>query len=462
MIHDLYWPALAIQWMPWCAQLESQSRQSLLVGSDAGRTDRNYLTWLDVLLPSAEEGEVSDGDANQVGQQEEIRVVQRVNHPGPVRRLAIAPEIPTLVATGTITGNVLVFNLQRCPLKPVPDGQSRPDATLHGHSACCSSVAWSPHQHGLVLSCAIDGRLCLWDVENASAPACGDFPVPAMRTIEGAHGYFACQSAVFHEDNKSTLASVGLDGRLRVWDTRVPNNVPTIDVVAHTGGALCLGFAPGSPWLLATGGKDNHVRCWDLRHATAAFSVLSGHEGDVLSVDWKRSEPGILATSGADGRAIVWDTRHAGRKSHDRAKPELVFVHDVHGSDSGRPIPVNAVSWGHSPEENVLGSVDGKGELHIWQPAAIDEHHREYCSFGAPSCPLSGHPVPGQPRSSSCPRGDTIEPLRRKSRAEVGQHAAAGGRMVNRSPGRARGRKFLAHRRVWPPRQWATDWPMRQ
>lgn len=471
MIHDLYWPAPAIEWLPWCVHLESQTRQSLLVGTDAGRTDRNYLTLLDVLLPQEENGEFSDNTADEVTQQEQIRVVQRVNHPGPVKRLAFAPQNPNLVATGTITGNILVFNLQRCALEPVSDGHCRPDATLHGHAACCQSVAWSPHQHGLVLSCAIDGRLCLWDVENAEAPAFGDFPVPALRTIEGAHGHFASQSAVFHEDNKSVLASVGLDGRLRIWDTRVANDIPTIDVVAHLGGALCLNFAPRSPWLLATGGKDRHARCWDLRHAEKALSIFSAHEGDVLSIDWKRTGgPGTLATSGADGRVLVWDTRHAdhqchgraeflakGGKSKDWAAPELAFVHAAHGADEGRPVPVTAISWGHGPEHDVLASADCQGELHIWQPSpsALCEHHHTETGFGTPS-----RPATGQPRASSCPRGGALGPAQRRTRAELGQHGAAGGRMVNRSPVRARGKQFLAHRRVWPPRQWATDWPV--
>jgi len=256
--------------------------------------------------------------------------------------------------------------------------------------------------------------LCLWDINNV--PKSRDLAINPLRSIQCAHSGQIAEGLVFHPENGSILSSVGADGRLCIWDTRTmstfaaTSNVwyaasaagvasPVATVAAHTGGASALAFAPQSPVLIATGGKDHRVRLWDLRRlgdraldgsGNGEISTMAGHAGSISHIAWDPEEPGILASASADGRIILWDPRRSGGEVHGEPKcikapnakpiqsapevptvrggrfaPEIAFIHEAHKTS------VSALSWAPTGAGcGLIASVDGAGGLHIWQPSS--------------------------------------------------------------------------------------------
>lgn len=383
LIHQLGPPVPALAWLPWQSGGSSGSGCStrrLLFGTaacqegpwSAGKTpgrrgvladDRNYLCVASVSTSATDDDHL-----------ESVQVVQRINHAGPVFDLAYIPSDPNFVATATAVGEALVFDLRASPQDALADGKCRPSLRVRGHKVGCRTVAWSPHEEGLLLSGAMDGRICLWDVVRGARSGAFPLEVP-LKSFEKAHPGPAVGvlGATFHPESRSVLASVGMDGRLCMWDTRTRGDKPASSPEAHKGGASCLAFAPCSPAIIATGGRDQLVRLWDMRQPSAALHKLEGHgkDGDVLSVAWVwRGDAPLLASSGRDRRVLLWDPRRAGRKKKagDPFARELVFIHDAHEA----PAPALAASHEASTSKEVsamVASADGAGTLQVWQVA---------------------------------------------------------------------------------------------
>jgi len=388
-------PIRCLQWLPWCVHGNGETAQKLLVGSNCGLGARNYLYILCVSLPEEPGGG---------GPAEEVTNIKSINHEGPVNALSYNPWNPSFVATATVTGDALVFDLQAHSADPARDGRCRPLARLRGHSVACRSVAWSPHQEGLLLSGGADSRLCLWDLIDPDNPP--DAPMKKLLTPDAAkplcvhdqtHGAGGVHETLFHPEHRWTFTSVGADGRLCFWDMRDHTGSagaikPVLAVTAHKGGALGVDFAPHAPNMLATGGRDKTVRLWDIRQPADALRVLDGHKDDVLTVKWAREPTGLLASSGADKCVLLWDPRRGGVTSmpQDRFRmptsasaisglkrqavdsllaPELVFVHAAH--EAVAP----AIAWGQTPEGAILATAGSPasnyplGQLQVWQPA---------------------------------------------------------------------------------------------
>lgn len=359
-------PACCLQWLPYYSRIGGSLRLSMLMGTDAGPSP-DFLYVVDVVIPEWPTGPF-DG---------EFYPVQRVNHEGPVLAAAHDPARPTVVATGTVAGDVLVFDLQECPFETQWQ-ECTPGARLSGHTTACRSLMWAPTQEGVLLSAGADDCLCLWDLCTGAAP------VNVYERVHGPGGTFA---AAFQPASSNTIASVGSDGALCIWDSRAPEETPPmLQVEAHVGGALAVAFAPRANSVIATGGRDHQVCIWDLRRPFQAVRTMPGHAEEVCCVHWAPEAPGLLASAGADGRVLLWDPRRTGqgRRAEDRVPrlspgalaglertpdgglaPELAFAHLVHEvlPEAGRPV----CAW--APEGGALASVDIAGSLNIWEPA---------------------------------------------------------------------------------------------
>lgn len=413
-IEKLGTPTACIEWFPWCSRSGSSTRSTLLLGTNAARQSRNYLKVLRVHLPAAsDETDGAEDGSSALQQSETVTTQQTINHPGPVSHAKYSPLNPYFVATATVTGEVMLFNLQSSPLKAPPDGRCHPTAHLLGHNAACRSVSWNPHEEGILLSSSVDSTLCIWDVvDNKAVPNKLLGPgstVRPLRTFDQSHGAGGVHAAAFHPDHQYLIGSAGGDGRLCLWDARadgrswscskVTSGVakPVFETHAHVGGASSMAFSPHSKTLLATGGRDKMIRIWDLRQPKEALQGLAGHQGNVLSVEWSSEDCKLLASSSDDKRVLVWDYQRAGCTVHEdvdrwhlfaqgkpepvrsgafkglaRAKgstpqgryaPELAMLHCAHDS------AITSLAWGRGIESKLIASADAGGFLHLWQPA---------------------------------------------------------------------------------------------
>lgn len=306
-----------------------------------------------------------------------VRIVQRVNHDGEVVAARHNIRDPSLVATKTVLGEVLVFDLFKHPSTPPRDGMCKAEVRLVGHSKCSGNpdgLCWSPHQNGLVLSAGRDGSCHMWDI---GAWARGGKRLEPILSFVG-HGGRGAEDCAFHPKSPSVFVSVGQDSRLSLYDDRKSPKEPAFAVLAHRKGtdATCVCFCPANEYVLATGGGDGLVNLWDtrlLRAGKPLRGLANPKKREVTRLDWNPNDEALLACADRK-RVTLWDLSRCAEKLAENQKerewlekkegpPELLFIHGGHiGGD------VNDLAW--SPGETwLMASVADDRTVQVWELA---------------------------------------------------------------------------------------------
>jgi WD40 repeat protein len=87
-------------------------------------------------------------------------------HVGDVNKARAMPQNTFKIASFSSTNDVFLFDYSKHPSKLNPDGISRPQAILRGHTDEGFALSWHPMQPGLLLTGAQDGKMCLWNLEK--------------------------------------------------------------------------------------------------------------------------------------------------------------------------------------------------------------------------------------------------------------------------------------------------------
>jgi WD40 repeat protein len=235
---------------------------------------------------------------------------------------------------------------------------------LHGGGAPVLSVAVSPDGRFLAAgsgqvsptasSYVEDNVMRLWDLhQQADNPVVLPHPAPVW-------------TVAFSPDGQK-LASLDLNGTVRLWDPENPNEPTT---VADAAGARTIAFGPVGQILAfsrcgeqdASGSMcpDAEVRVLDLDQPGAPLHSLRGHTGIIWSLAFA-PDGAMLATGGDDGTLRLWNL--------DEPEPEAV-VHrtDQAGADEGR---ITSVAF--QPDGQAVAAGSGDGVVRVWQVDQPDE-----------------------------------------------------------------------------------------
>lgn len=185
-----------------------------------------------------------------------------------------------LVASASTNGMLSIWNLSRQKHKL----QER----SWQHARAVNRIAWSPTDANLLLSACQDGSVYLFDLRTPGGAAPDSTAASAAAGTSGASvnagattaasSIYACRSSTdavrdvaFSPYFSAYFGSVLENGRLQVWDMRLPSH-PRIDIPAHTELALCLDWHPRDAHVLATASRDRSIRVWDLTGGTVSSS----------------------------------------------------------------------------------------------------------------------------------------------------------------------------------------------
>jgi WD40 repeat protein len=230
-----------------------------------------------------------------------------------------------------------------------------------------------------VLTAGADHVIKHWDMSGKLAATVGshDDAVNAIAFVPGSGG--------------TKLASVGADGRLKVWDTQTAIALQNIDT--RHGDVTALALSPDGR-LAATGGSDHQIRIWNL--ATGRMlSEVKAH-GDTVRAMQFTLDGARLVSGSADRLIRIWRVENGGKSleynstivAHDDAVTGLVLTsNDQIASVSAdgylkfweqpggglknrvrvgnRPVLAIAIS----PDGRTIATGDEDGKIRLWNEA---------------------------------------------------------------------------------------------
>eukprot|EP00057_Strongylocentrotus_purpuratus_P026398 XP_011680872.1 PREDICTED: WD repeat-containing protein 70 isoform X4 [Strongylocentrotus purpuratus] len=142
-----------------------------------------------------------------------------------------------------------------------------------GHTAMLNGGAWNPKVKEEFITCANDGTVRVWDVNQAWKQQL----VIKFRNQGGQKTNPMC--CVYSRDAK--LISAGcLDGSIQLWDMKRPLVRPTFhQKMAHGKGTetSCITFSYDNQIFVTRGGDDT-MKSWDLRNFKRPVNVVTGLE----------------------------------------------------------------------------------------------------------------------------------------------------------------------------------------
>jgi len=344
--------------------------QRLAMGTHTAPDVQNYLMIVEVKLPlddSPVDPRMYDdqkGDVGNLGSviPAKIDIIQKINHEGEINKARIMPQNDNIIATKTIHGEVLLFDISKHPELPESD-TVKPEYTLIGHEKEGFGLAWSHLESGLLLSCSEDELICLWDTKLLSSLGNSFTSHPPKDIFKGHRD--VVEDISWHSKHSNIFASVGDDKLLNIWDTREVGK-PTQSVSCHKLEVNTVAWNPFSEFVIATGSSDKTIGLWDIRNLESKLYSLEAHSEKVVQVQWSPHHETIIASSSVDRRINIWDISRIGEELNEEDRedgpPELLFIHGGHTSG------LSDFSW--NPNDPwVIASVAEDNILQIWQMA---------------------------------------------------------------------------------------------
>jgi hypothetical protein len=159
---------------------------------------------------------------------------------------------------------------------------------LKGHTDQVRAVQFSPDGQWLV-SVGLDGRIKIWDAITGHE-----------RTV------FAKRSAGLLDaacsPDSRLLATGGDAGTVSVWETDTGRN--RWSVKGHASWLSCLAFSPDGRWL-ASGSHDRTIKLWDAQTGQE-LRTLRGHENEIKALVFSPDSARLISGSG-DNNLKIWD-----------------------------------------------------------------------------------------------------------------------------------------------------------
>ncbi|HYB87053.1 MAG TPA: WD40 repeat domain-containing protein [Streptosporangiaceae bacterium] len=205
----------------------------------------------------------------------------------PAHAVAFSPDGRTLATAGAFytpkAGSARLWSVATRKLK---------GALLKPDPGEITAVAFSPTNGRILATAGLDGSARLWDTGT-------DHQIQWLRS-----GHLTRLTAVAFGPGGKVLATAGADGTARLWDLATGRPVGTLRA-SRIGAVNAVAFSPGGK-VLATAGADGTARLWDLATHSQIGTPLAVGIGGMNAVAFS-PDGKTLATAGADGTARLWD-----------------------------------------------------------------------------------------------------------------------------------------------------------
>ena len=208
-------------------------------------------------------------------------------HSATVTTMAFNPRDSALLATGDVSGTVLLWDIDtKVALPPIE------------HKDQVYSLAFHPQQNWLVTS-SRDGTVRVWDIVQQIE----------VEEVSPIHDLYI-SSMTFSPDGAYLIAGdywgylYLWNGNITQWNPEVAQNIYSWQ--GHTGAVLDLAFAPDEQ-MFTTVGQDRIAKLWKVANIGAETPLyeLEGHDSTVLDIVFSATGH-CVATTSYDKTTVLW------------------------------------------------------------------------------------------------------------------------------------------------------------
>lgn len=226
--------------------------------------------------------------------------------PTGIPSIAFLGDNQNLIGAGSDDGYLRLYNRENLIFREA--------AYLHGD--IISSISVLPRKTTQFLTTSWDEDMKLWDLENLADP---------ILWFKNAHSgpIHDCQAS-YHEPTQ--IASVGMDGLLRLWDLRQPKPTDCLTLYAHNLSLSCVEWDQHHPERLLVGTEGGEMLVVDLRqtdqtlHLSTSYSIGQHRVRRILSHPTYRD---IVTSCSDDGSLWI------GKVEEDK-NAKTVHVENLH------------------------------------------------------------------------------------------------------------------------------------
>ncbi|RKP02637.1 hypothetical protein CXG81DRAFT_24690 [Caulochytrium protostelioides] len=245
-------------------------------------------------------------------------ITKTTSHSGPVKALDLHPLKPKLLATGSISSEVFIWDLTHPthPFAPGAKSQKMDDVT---------TLAWNRPYPNILASGATNGAVVIWDLRHKGE----------LLTLTHPEGRKPISGLAWHPTLATQLATAARDDLnpvIHLWDLRNASS-PFRTLTGHRAGVLNVAWCPRDHDLLISCAKDHRTLVWDLSASAAAddatlsasaaapeaFSELDQTSNWTFEAQWCQRNPDLVALSSFDGTVGVYSLQGGGGGSHAAA-----------------------------------------------------------------------------------------------------------------------------------------------
>lgn len=269
---------------------------------------------------------------------------------------------PSLIAGGTYSGQVVVWDIRTSKRTPVsekrtPVQRSNINSNSHTHPVFCLNIAGTKNAHFLV-STSTDGKMCTWDLDALSEPR-----KETLELQSGANKPIAgtCFSFPVHDANNFVLgaedgsifqaclhgAKAGLIGSFE----EIGADHSTVS--SHHGPVTGVDFFRATTkgdfsHLFLSSSTDWTTKLWSYRDTTRPLKTFDNSQDYVYDVKWSPVNPAVFATADGMGNLDIW---------HLNKNLEEPFAKIAVGESK---TAINKISWSGDGKHIAVGGSDGK------------------------------------------------------------------------------------------------------
>ena len=315
-----------------------------------------------------------------------LHTTKAILHPGEVNKIREIVQNPAVVVTHTDDPRLFAWHTERQPDRQGEGGgpsasPSTPDLVLVGHTDVAEFALATSSAAPFVASGGRDEKVLVWSLADAevlsnsttkssSSSAAAPQELKPRSTFVGHSA--AVEDVCFKPESSDLLASVGDDGALLLWDSRIGGGKeggsgirPAASVRAAHGpdapDVQCVDWSrfeqgAGAPGQIATGAESGTVRAWDPRKLTTA----GGKPAPLVEL------PSLSAAAAAAAKAA----RNASKLAKAKAKAEAAAAAAAAGGGDAAGEGDDGDDDDEEEEEDNSSSTAGAILRVEWSPTA--------------------------------------------------------------------------------------------